>query len=160
MGGDFCSDSERGERMNGKLLEGKKILMVISPIQFRDEEFSVPKEAFEEEGAEVLFSTYRDGANYLQQEIFPFVKSPSIGFRVKPDGTVDFKQTAANPGPFIASFSLAKQIEAEIKFMKAFEPDVVVSDSRISSIFAAEMLKIPDICILNQFFKFVINLNR
>ncbi len=104
-----------------------------------------------EEGAEILFSTYRDGANYLQQEIFSFVKSPSIGFRVKPDGTVDFRQTAVNPGPFLASFSLAKQIEAEIEFMKAFEPDVVVSDSRVSSIFAAEMLKIPDICILNQF---------
>jgi UDP:flavonoid glycosyltransferase YjiC (YdhE family) len=35
--------------------------------------------------------------------------------------------------------------------MKAFKPDVVVSDSRVSSVIAAKMLGIPELCILNQF---------
>jgi UDP:flavonoid glycosyltransferase YjiC (YdhE family) len=79
------------------------------------------------------------------------VEAPPIEFVVKPDGTVDFRQTTVNPGPFFASFTFLKQVEAEIKFMKAFKPDVVVSDSRASPLVAAKLLGIPEICILNQF---------
>ncbi len=104
-----------------------------------------------EKGAEVLFSTYRDGVKYVEQTGFPVVKAPAVGFVVKADGSVDFRQTVANPGPIIASFTLTKQIEAEIRFMRAFKPDVVVSDSRVSPLIAAKMLNIPDVCILNQF---------
>jgi len=104
-----------------------------------------------ERGAEVLFSTYRDGVKYVEHAGFPLVEAPSVGFVVKQDGTVDFRQTVANPGPILASFTLTKQVEAEIRFMRAFEPDVVVSDSRVSPLLAAKMLKIPDVCILNQF---------
>ena len=78
------------------------------------------------------------------------MEAPPIGFVVKPDGTVDFRQTTVNPGPF-ASFTFLKQVDAEIKFMKAFKPDVVVSDSRASPLVAAKLLGIPEICILNQF---------
>jgi len=105
----------------------------------------------EEAGAQVLFSTYKDGLRYLQQEGFPVVEAPPIGFVVKPDGTVDFRQTTVNPGPFFASFTFMKQVDAEIKIMKAFKPDVVVSDSRVSPLVAAKLLGIPEVCILNQF---------
>jgi len=104
-----------------------------------------------EKGAEVLFSTYRDGVRHVEQEGLPVVEVPPIGFIVKPDGTVDFRQTAVNPGPFFASFILMKQVEAEIKVMKAFEPDVLVSDSRVSPLIASKLLGIPEVCILNQF---------
>jgi len=104
-----------------------------------------------ERGAQVLFSTYKEGLQYVRQEEFPVVEAPSIGFVVKPDGTVDFRQTTVNPGPFFASFTFLKQVDAEIKTMKAFEPDVVVSDSRASPLVAAKLLGIPEICILNQF---------
>ncbi len=105
----------------------------------------------QEMGADVLFSTYRDAIDYVLQEGFPLVKAPSMGFMVKPDGTVDFRQTVVNPGPFFASFTLLRQVEAEIEFIRAFKPDVVVSDSRVSPLLAAKMLHIPDVCILNQF---------
>lgn len=105
----------------------------------------------EERGAQVLFSTYKDGTRYAQQERFQVVEVPPIEFVVKPDGTVDFKQSLVNIGPFLSSFTLLKQIEAEIDVMKAFKPDVVVSDSRASPLIAARLLGIPDICILNQF---------
>lgn len=105
----------------------------------------------EKEGAQILFSTYTEGLQYVQQEGFPVVEAPSIGFAVKPDGTVDFRQTTVNPGPFLASFTFLKQVDAEIKIMKAFKPDVVVSDSRVSPLVAAKLLGIPELCILNQF---------
>ncbi|MFQ6065199.1 MAG: UDP-N-acetylglucosamine--N-acetylmuramyl-(pentapeptide) pyrophosphoryl-undecaprenol N-acetylglucosamine transferase [Candidatus Bathyarchaeia archaeon] len=105
----------------------------------------------EENGAEVLFSTYKEGTQYLAHEKLPVVEAPEIEFMVKPDGTVDFKRSVISIGPFFAYFTLLRQVEAEIEIMKAFKPDVVVSDSRVSPLIAARLLGIPDICILNQF---------
>jgi UDP-N-acetylglucosamine--N-acetylmuramyl-(pentapeptide) pyrophosphoryl-undecaprenol N-acetylglucosamine transferase len=102
-------------------------------------------------GTEVLFSTYKEGTQYLLREKLPVVEAPEIEFLVKPDGTVDFRRSIISIGPFFASFTLLKQVEAEIETMKAFKPDVVVSDSRVSPLIAARLLGIPDICILNQF---------
>jgi UDP:flavonoid glycosyltransferase YjiC (YdhE family) len=39
--------------------------------------------------------------------------------------------------------------------MQAFKPDIVVSDSRASSLVAAKLLDIPRVCILNQFQVFI-----
>jgi UDP:flavonoid glycosyltransferase YjiC (YdhE family) len=104
-----------------------------------------------ENGAEVVFSTYREGIRYVERESFPLIKAPPIGFQVKADGSVDFRQTAINPGPFLASFTLLKQVNAEIRTIEGFKPDVVVSDSRATPLLAARLLRIPRVCILNQF---------
>jgi UDP:flavonoid glycosyltransferase YjiC (YdhE family) len=104
-----------------------------------------------EENSEMVFSTYLDGVRYVERENFPLIEAPPIGFQVKPDGSVDFRQTAVNPGPFLASFTLMKQINSEIRSIGAFKPDVVVSDSRVSPLLAARVLRIPRICIVNQF---------
>jgi len=102
-------------------------------------------------GADVVFSTYREGIRYVERENFQLIKAPPIGFQVKPDGSVDFRQTAINPGPFLASFTLLKQVNAEVKTIERFKPDVVVSDSRATPLLAARVLGIPRVCILNQF---------
>ncbi|MDH5374371.1 MAG: hypothetical protein OEW95_00985 [Candidatus Bathyarchaeota archaeon] len=104
-----------------------------------------------EKNADVMFSTYQEGIRYVEREKLPLFKAPPIGFQVKPDGTIDFRQTAVNPGPFFASFTLMRQINAEIGAMEGFNPDIVVSDSRASPLLAARILGIPRICILNQF---------
>ncbi len=104
-----------------------------------------------EKRVNVLFSTYREGLSYVKQEKFSLFEAPPIGFQVKPDGTVDFAQTVVDPGPFFASFTFLKQLNAEIQTIENFRPDIVVSDSRISPILAARILGIPRICILNQF---------
>jgi len=104
-----------------------------------------------DKNVEVMFSTYREGIHYVKQQKLPFIEAQPIGFQVKPDGTIDFKQTAINPGPFLSTFTLMKQIDIEIRAIQRFRPDVIVSDSRISPLLAARMLRIPRICILNQF---------
>jgi len=101
--------------------------------------------------AQILFSTYTDGIRLARQEGFPVAETPPVGFKVKPDGTVDFKQTIANPDLFFASFKVLRQVDAEIRVMQHFKPDVVVSDTRVSPLIAARMLGIPRLCILNQF---------
>jgi UDP:flavonoid glycosyltransferase YjiC (YdhE family) len=105
----------------------------------------------EKDGAQILFSTYREGVRYVQQEGFQAVKAPALGVAVKPDGSIDFRQTTVKPGPFKGVLTFMKQVDREIDFMKAFDPDIVVSDSRASSLMAAKALAIPKICILNQF---------
>ncbi len=103
------------------------------------------------ENVEIIFSTYREGIGYVERENFPLLKAPPIGFQVKPDGSVDFRQTVINPGPFIASFTLLNQIGFELKAIGSIRPDIVVSDSRVSPLIAARLLGVPRICILNQF---------
>jgi len=104
-----------------------------------------------QENAAIVFSTYQEGIDYVENEKLPVLRAPPVGFQVKPDGTIDFRRTAIKPGPFLASFTILKQINAELRFIERFEPDVVVSDSRASSLLAARMLQVPRICILNQF---------
>lgn len=104
-----------------------------------------------ERGAQVVFSTYGEGTQYIERENFPLVRSPPIGFKVKPDGSIDFKKTAIDPGPFLASFTLLRQIDAEVATIESYRPDVVVSDSRASTLLAARLLGIPRVCMLNQF---------
>jgi len=111
----------------------------------------IAKKLSEREKSQVLFSTYKDGIPYIENEKLPLAKAPPIGVRVKPDGSIDLRQTIVNPGPFLTYFTLLKQINFEIKTMQHFNPDVVISDSRVSPIVAAKILQIPRICILNQF---------
>ena len=56
----------------------------------------------EQKGARILFSTYREGLNYVQREGFQAVEAPDIGVAVKPDGSIDFRLTTVNPGPFLS----------------------------------------------------------
>lgn len=108
-----------------------------------------------EKNASILFSTYQEGIDYVKNEKLPLVRSPGMGVQVKPDGSVDFRRTVMNPGPFLATYAILQQINAELRSMASFQPDVVVSDSRASSLIAARLLRIPRICILNQFNVFV-----
>ena len=101
-------------------------------------------------GDSVFFSTYRDAIPFVQREGFPLGRAPPIGFIVKPDGSVDFRKTTADPGPFSLLIVL-KQIIVEIQFMKLFKPDIVVSDSRLSTLIAAKLLSIPSLTILNLY---------
>jgi len=105
----------------------------------------------EQKGARILFSTYREGLKYVQREGFQAVEAPDIGVAVKPDGSIDFRLTTVNPGPFLSIYKIMKQVDAEINYMQTFKPDVVVSDSRASSLVAAKLLDVPRIAILNQF---------
>ncbi len=100
---------------------------------------------------DIYFSTYNEAVDYVRKEGFPTIEVPPMDFKVKPDGTVDFRRTAIDPGPFVAPFNFLEQLNKEIEIMKTYEPDIVVSDSRVSPLIAARILRKRAICILNQF---------
>jgi UDP:flavonoid glycosyltransferase YjiC (YdhE family) len=101
-------------------------------------------------GSEVLFSTYSDACDYVDHEGLPFVEAPPIHFAVREDGGVDFRKTTAYPGAF-SVFIFLDQVSAEIKYMRGFRPDIVVSDSRASTIMAAKLLGVPVLTVLNLY---------
>ena len=101
-------------------------------------------------GDEVVFSTYSDALGYLAHEGIPFLEAPAIRYDVKQDGEVDFRQTTVYPGAF-SSLIFLSQVSAEIRYIRAFKPYVVVSDSRASTIAAAKLLNLPVLTILNLY---------
>jgi len=98
-----------------------------------------------------VFSTYLDGLQYARHHALPTFAAAPINFRVRNDGTIDFKMTAATSGFSLGIRIFLRQIIFEIRFMRLFKPDVVLSDSRASSLVASWLLRIPSILMLNQF---------
>ena len=97
------------------------------------------------------FSTYLDGLQYARHHAIPTFEAAPINFRVRNDGTIDFKMTAATSGFSLGIRTFLRQIIFEIRFMRLSKPDVVFSDSRASSLVASWLLRIPSILMLNQF---------
>jgi UDP:flavonoid glycosyltransferase YjiC (YdhE family) len=101
-------------------------------------------------GAEVMFSTYLEAVEFVRRQGFPVVRSPAISLVSDSTGRIDLKATVLNRG--VSSFAtLVKQIKAEMEYMKSFRPDVVVSDSRVSTVAAGKLLGLPVALIINQF---------
>ncbi len=104
-----------------------------------------------ERGFEVQISTYGEALEYARVSEFSVKEAPRLWFSTKPDGSADVKQSLVSPG-LLAIPIFAKQVVREIELIQSFEPDVVVSDSRASTIVAAKALRKPVLTILNQFY--------
>jgi UDP-N-acetylglucosamine--N-acetylmuramyl-(pentapeptide) pyrophosphoryl-undecaprenol N-acetylglucosamine transferase len=102
-------------------------------------------------GNETIFSTYLDGLDYAKRNHMRTYEAVPINFKVTNDGTIDFKKTAATSGFSLGIRTFLEQVVREIRFLKQFRPDVVLSDSRASSLIAAWLLRIPVALMLNQF---------
>ncbi len=100
---------------------------------------------------DILFSTYLDGLLFVKKTGFPVKESPPLSFIENPDGSVNVKLTVERSGLDILP-NFFKQMLHELKTMCNFSPDVVVADTRLSSILAARMLDIPSILLIHQLF--------
>ncbi len=101
-------------------------------------------------GGSVLFSTYLEAVGYVRRYGLPVVEAPPIQMENDPTGSIDIKGTTIEAG-ITAIPTILAQIQFELQHMKAFKPDVVFSDSRLSSIYAAKLLGLPIVLLLNQF---------
>lgn len=108
-------------------------------------------EELNKRGISTVFSTYLDGLEYAKRNRLPTFEAVPLNFRVTADGAIDFKMTAATAGFSLGIRRFLRQVTREIRFLKIFRPDVVVSDSRASSLVAARLLRIPVVLVLNQF---------
>jgi UDP:flavonoid glycosyltransferase YjiC (YdhE family) len=101
-------------------------------------------------GAEVMFSTYLEGVDYVRRRGFQVVSSPPLSLESDSTGRVDMRVSAISQG-VSAVPCFMQQVTAEIEYMKAFKPDVVLSDTRLSSVIAGKLLGLPVALMLNQF---------
>jgi len=101
-------------------------------------------------GAEVMFSTYLEGVDYVRRQGFRVVSSPPLSLESDSTGRVDMRASAISQG-VSAVPRFMQQVTAEIEYMKAFKPDVVLSDTRLSSVIAGKLLGLPVALMLNQF---------
>ena len=106
---------------------------------------------FSSEGVDVLFSSYLDALDYLKRSGFTYFSAIPLSFRTREDGTIDPKMTMSQNGVTVGLWGFIRQLIGEVKQISAFDPDVVISDTRISTLVAAFILRKPRILILNQY---------
>ena len=99
-------------------------------------------------GHEVFFSTYGDAYPFVKASSFKVAEVPPIKMFEKEDGTFDLKRTLALGPKNIYRFLL--QVGAEFDLISQFKPNVVISDSRLSTVIASSSLNIPSITLLHQ----------
>jgi UDP-N-acetylglucosamine--N-acetylmuramyl-(pentapeptide) pyrophosphoryl-undecaprenol N-acetylglucosamine transferase len=100
------------------------------------------------EGVKINFSSYGEATNFISKRGYECIEVPPIEFAWTTDGSFTIKHSLASiPNWFL---QLSRQINQEIRNMIAYQPDVIISDSRLSPLIAARLLRIPSIVILNQ----------
>lgn len=103
---------------------------------------------FQERGHSVYFSSYGEAVPFIKRVGFPVGEVQAIRVYEKDDGTFNFRRTLAGSPREILTF--AAQVGAELNLIEHFKPDLVVSDSRLSTILAARMRRIIPVLILHQ----------
>jgi UDP:flavonoid glycosyltransferase YjiC (YdhE family) len=73
---------------------------------------------------------------------------PPVEFAWSTEGGFSFKYSISNIPLWFTNFP--RQIKDEINNIIKYDPDIVVSDTRLSSLVASKILNIPSIVILNQ----------
>ncbi len=131
--------------------DGKRIYFAACGMGLGHVSRSVPiAQEVEKRGGKILFSTYLESVQYANNYGIPVVAAPDLSIEVDVTGSVDIKATTLLSG--IGSVTtFLDQVRFEIQTMQAFDPDLVFCDTRLSSIYAARLLKIPIVLLLNQF---------
>jgi len=101
------------------------------------------------EGDEFTYSSFEEGLDYLRSEGLHPIHAPSIDLKWSSEG--GFSSHDSFVGFPRAILTFMKQIGFESDVISKTRPDVVVSDSRLSPIFAAKANSTPVVTLLNQF---------
>lgn len=104
--------------------------------------------AMKSRGGEVFFSTYGEAVSFLRKAGFNAGEVPPIKVFEKEDGEFDFRRTLSIGPRNLYNFAL--QVGAELSLIEHFKPDIILSDSRLSTILAAKMRSITSVLILHQ----------
>jgi uncharacterized protein (TIGR00661 family) len=110
---------------------------------------SISKEILER-GGEILFSTYLEGLDYVNRHSLPVVPAPPLKMANDHSGSISLRASGVSEG-MTAGHTFMQQLKSELGYIRSFEPDLVFSDSRLSSIIAANLLSIPVVLLINQF---------
>lgn len=99
-------------------------------------------------GVNLRFSSSGEAVGYISMHGYDCLSVPPVELAWSSDGSFSIQDSIAKiPYLFI---NLARQINTEARNMLDYEPEIIVSDTRLSSLLSARLLGIPSIVILNQ----------
>lgn len=104
-------------------------------------------EHLKEDNITIKFSSYGEAVSYINNHGYECVQVPPIEFAWSNSG-FSIKNSIANIPLWLTNF--VRQISQETKNISSFNPNIVVSDSRLSPLLTSKILDIPSIVILNQ----------
>ncbi len=99
-------------------------------------------------GCESRFSSFGEAKSYLNIHGYECNIIPPVEFLWGKEGDFSVKNNITKIPRWITNVPI--QINKEIKYLKRFNPNIIISDSRISSVIAGKMLNIPTILLINQ----------
>src|SRR5919112_336373 len=100
------------------------------------------------EGIKIQFSSYGEAVSYVSMLGYKCATVSPVEFAWSMEGGFSVKDSIANLPIWFANFS--RQVNQETRNILRCNPDVIVSDSRLSPLMAARLLKVPSIVMLNQ----------
>jgi UDP-N-acetylglucosamine--N-acetylmuramyl-(pentapeptide) pyrophosphoryl-undecaprenol N-acetylglucosamine transferase len=99
-------------------------------------------------GVNIQFSSYGEAVSYISLRGYECATVSPVEFAWSMQGGFSVKDSIANVPVWFTNFS--KQVNQEIRNMYKSNPSIVVSDSRLSPLLVARLLKVPSVVILNQ----------
>jgi len=103
--------------------------------------------ALKADGWEISISSYADGLEYLRKAEVDAWSAPAVRYGLLPEAKVSIKLTIFNN--LLLPVRFAEQVAVELGFVE--DVDLVISDTRASTIMAGKILAKPVLTILNQF---------
>jgi UDP-N-acetylglucosamine--N-acetylmuramyl-(pentapeptide) pyrophosphoryl-undecaprenol N-acetylglucosamine transferase len=101
-----------------------------------------------QEGINIQFSSYGEAVSYVSMLGYKCATVSPVEFAWSMEGGFSVKDSIANIPVWFANFS--RQVNQETRNMLGCNPDIVVSDSRLSPLMSARLLKVPSVVVLNQ----------
>jgi UDP:flavonoid glycosyltransferase YjiC (YdhE family) len=99
-------------------------------------------------GTASKFSSFGEAAKYVSSLGYDCNLVPSLDFVWTSEGHFSITSSIAHIPTYFVNFS--RQVNHEVSHMIEFRPDIVVSDTRLSPVFASKIVQVPSIVILNQ----------
>src|SRR5215213_5152146 len=101
-----------------------------------------------QEGIKVQFSSYGGAVSYVSLRGYRCSTGSPVEFGWSMEGGLSVKDSIANGPLWFTNFS--RQVNQETRNILRCSPNIVVSDSRLSPLISARLLKVPSVVVLNQ----------
>lgn len=99
-------------------------------------------------GWQIRVSSFGEGLSFLLSKGYVGRESPDLDVKWTIRGSLDFAGTLRR-GP-IMFLRFLEQVRFELRQIRQVKPSVIISDSRLSVVLAARILRIPVIVVINQ----------
>ena len=96
----------------------------------------------------VKFSSFGEAVDFIARYGYHCNQVPPVEFSWNSQGSFSMKNSVSNIPSWFKNFTT--QVVKEVEMMIKFSPNIVVSDSRLSSLVSARLLGIPSLVLLNQ----------